>query len=340
MNPPSFKAIAAIFCIAWIVWIPRNSCGLTAVDEPGKEIPPEVDIRIEAMPKIAYVGDPIRIELDVSAPEPYQVEIPRPGPQIGDFAVLDFFPGPTVPDAGEPWETAEDTSLNHHRARILTAVYKTGKFVFPAVRIKLKTAEGKEVSLASDPINIEIQSILPDKNAKLKNLKKQAEMSEPVHWILWLIAVTACFILGFFLWRYWKKRRNVPPSSSPEQLRNALDLAEADLRDLLAHGLPDRGKAKQFYILLSEIIKRILEAAYEIPTAERTTLEIMDLLRLKPNTEPETVQRIESFLLRCDAVKFAKYIPSGTENEAVSKDAVQILADAKSSRQSAAVSGQ
>jgi hypothetical protein len=110
-------------------------------------------------------------------------------------------------------------------------------------------------------------------------------MSEPVRWVLWLIVAPACSAIGFFLWRYWKKKRRVPESASPEQLRDALDLAEADLRDLLARGLPGRGKTKQFYILLSEIIKRILEAAYEIHTAERTTLEITDSLRPKLSRE-------------------------------------------------------
>jgi hypothetical protein len=35
--------------------------------------------------------------------------------------------------------------------------------------------------------------------------------------------------------------------------------------------------------------------------------------------------RIESFLLHCDMVKFAKYIPGKTEHEAAAEDALRIL---------------
>jgi hypothetical protein len=108
-----------------------------------------------------------------------------------------------------------------------------------------------------------------------------------------------------------------------------LDIAETELRDLLARGLPERGMEKQFYVRLSEIAKKILEAGYTIHPAERTTAEIMDDLHSNARMDPESTKLINSFLLRCDVVKFAKYIPSALENEAISRDSLQILAKAK-----------
>ena len=87
--------------------------------------------------------------------------------------------------------------------------------------------------------------------------------------------------------------------------------------------------AKEFYVLLSEIVKRILEAGYEIHTAEQTTSEIMESLARKSDLEPEKLNRIESFFVRCDVVKFAKYVPSTPEHEAASENALEILAEAK-----------
>jgi hypothetical protein len=272
------------------------------------------------MPKTGTVGDLIRIDLDVTMPAGYQVEIPKPETQAGDFAIVDFSPGTTVP---------ETQGGQHHRARILTAIYRTGKFAFPPIRMKLRTAEGKEVALSSPPVDIEIQSVLTGNNPKLKDLKKQAEIPEAVRWALWLTLALAGCVFVAVAWRFWRRRRRRPVFPPPAQTRDLLDLAAADLQDLLARGLPDKGMVKQFYVLLSKTVKRILELGYEIRTAEQTTSEIMISLRRRPALEPENAQRIESFLLRCDVVKFAKYVPSKIELEACAQDALQILAQAR-----------
>jgi hypothetical protein len=52
-------------------------------------------------------------------------------------------------------------------------------------------------------------------------------------------------------------------------------------------------------------------------------------LHKKTELESGKTELIKSFLLRCDVVKFAKYLPSGIEHEAASKDALQILMEAK-----------
>ena len=85
------------------------------------------------------------------------------------------------------------------------------------------------------------------------------------------------------------------------------------------------------------MVKRILEAGYRIHTAERTTSEIMDSLRGESGRAREEMNRIESFLLQCDFVKFAKYVPEKAEHESAAQDALWIL---EISRQSAVGSGQ
>ena len=105
------------------------------------------------------------------------------------------------------------------------------------------------------------------------------------------------------------------------------ELAESELRDLVARRLLERGLVKQFYVMLTEIIKRILEARYAIQTAEKTTSEIITALQ-DGSGRPAKLQdlrRIESLLAACDLVKFAKYIPSKTEHEDAVESAFEIL---------------
>ncbi len=325
---------AAALWIVWLVSASLDAAGQVPQDTTQTSPPLGVGISIKAVPDIATVGDPIRINLDITMPAGYHVEIPRPESQLGDFTILDFFPGPTIPDMGKSGKSAPPSPpqagvSRHYRAQILTAIYKTGKFTFPSIRIKLGTANGREIALSSSPVEIEIRSVRGDKDQNLKDLKKQVEIPERGRWIVWLIAGAGLLALGIILWILRKRRSKRALHISPAQMQNRMDLAEADLRELLARGSPDNGHEKQFYILLSEIVKRILEAGYVIHTAEQTTSEITDSLCKNPNLESGEIELIESFLLRCDIVKFAKYAPSRIENEAVSNDALQILAEAR-----------
>ena len=284
-------------------------------------LPDGIQVRIDATPKTPTVGDPIRLELDIVMPAGYRAEILKPGYQTGDFSVLEFLPGPSIPGPAQ----SQSGANVHHRARITAAVYRTGSFTFPPVQIRIWTADGKQITASSRPVTVTIQSVLSGKDRELKDLKKQAEIPEPFPWLFWLTMLLALAILAAAAWILWKRRRNRIAARPAIPARDLLDIAEEELRALLARGLPEGRAAKQFYILLSGIVKRILEAGYSIHTSERTTSEIMDDLRSRPAPEPETMERIESFLLRCDLVKFAKYIPSKGENEAAAEDALWIL---------------
>jgi hypothetical protein len=311
-------------------------------------LPPGVIIRIEATPKVGMIGDPIRIDLDIAMPAGCQIEIPGIEKQLGDFTILEFLPGSAVPEAENPQSKAQTSAgvgqkRLHQQTRILTAVYKTGKFSFPPIQLKLKTADGKITVIQTDTVGIEIQSVLTGKDQDLRGLKKQAEIPEPFRWLLWSCIALAGIILAAIAWLLWRRNRKRPAVLTPEQTRDLLDLAETDLRNLLARGLPQSGMEKEFYVLLSEIVRRILEPGYEIHTAEQTTSEIMQSLAGRNAIETKNPELIESFLLRCDIVKFAKYIPSKSELEAAANDAMQILADAKkavSARQSSLIEEQ
>jgi hypothetical protein len=178
-------------------------------------------------------------------------------------------------------------------------------------------------------VDIQIQSVLAEKNPALRDLKKQAEIREPARWFLWgILALFVCLLCGI-IWYCWRRRKRKPAPLTPAQKQDLLELAEADLRNLLAQGFPEEGKEKRFYVLLSDIVKRILSAGYGIHTAEQTTSEIMDALDRGAVPGSEEKKQIESFLLRCDVVKFARYVPSKDEHAGVSEDALRILTMAK-----------
>ncbi len=317
----------------------------TAPQQP----PPGVDIKIQAQPLKATVGDPIWIDIDFTLPQGYQLQFPALPEQLGEFTVLETFPGPTIPSqqAGAKPVPApqapgsQNPGSIHHLARIVAALYRTGEFEFPALPVTLKGKDGKLVEMLTPSVKIQIESVLDEKDLNLKDLKKQAEIAEPNRWLLWLTLGAVAIILLLIAW-WWMKRRRRPaflPAVQPEV--DPLDQAEADLRELLGQGHLDKGMVKQFYVRMSEIMKRALEASYEIQTIEKTTSEIMAALTHPPedggaHPEPACLELVETLLLSCDMVKFARYIPSRAESDEAAAMAIQILVDCKERRQPAA----
>jgi hypothetical protein len=208
------------------------------------------------------------------------------------------------------------------------ALYKTGEFEFPPISMSLRSPEGKEILFSSPAVKVQIQSVLKSDDQNLKELKRQAEIKEPVRWLLWLTLACLFILLLAIAAAFWQRRRRRPAvfQSAVPQI-DPLELAESELRDLLGRGLLEKGFIKQFYIALSEIVRRVVEAGYGIHTLEMTTSEIMEDLRAdsKNHDGKENLARIESVLTLCDFAKFAKYLPSQRESEEAIRNAHQIL---------------
>jgi hypothetical protein len=296
--------------------------------------PPEVKVDIQATPQKATVGDPISIRLDISLPQSYQVILPKLGEQFGDFSILDFPPG-KIMTAGQDG----DQSVSQYQAQITVALFKTGEFEFPPIQVTLRGADGSESQVSSQPVKISIQSVLTEQDQDLKQLKKQAEIQEPVRWVMWLSIACLIIILAALAVWLWQRRRQpkLQPASQPDT--DLIALAESDLRDLIRRGMLEEGLTKQFYVSLSDIIKRILEAGFQIQTLEKTTSEILEELKLAGDDKRpgQALDTIESVLTECDLVKFAKYIPSQPENNAAVESAFEILDLAKKMKQPATV---
>jgi len=289
-------------------------------NEEPQALPAGIEIKIEAEPRTAAVGDPIRIDLTITMPKGYRASVPSVG-TVGDFTILEFYPGPSYPGASQLPVTEDQT---RHQARLVVAVYKVGEFEFPPIRCTLRDPSGKEIAAAGSPVKIQIQSILTEKDTTPRDLKKQAELPEPVSWIFWL-ALGLTVIAAAFLIRWWRLRQRRPVTAQPRQPElDPFAQAETELRNLLSQGLLEKGLTKQFYVSLSEIIKKVVEAGYGVPTAEQTTSEIAEDLR-KLQLEARDLHRAESFLANSDLVKFAKYHPSKLENDQSVTEAFQIL---------------
>src|SRR5262249_29466917 len=86
-----------------------------------------------------------------------------------------------------------------------------------------------------------------------------------------------------------------------------------------------------FYLELSEILKRYLGCRFGVISLERTTEEFMHDLK-QTAISWEDSQRIKTFLMDCDLVKFANYRPPADETRQIIECSLEIIDAAENSK--------
>ncbi len=288
---------------------------------------PGVEIRADAQPRKATVGDRIRIEITATLPDGTRADMPPLHGQLGEFTILEFQDRAAIEKSGPPKRVNTPTAEPLVLARLVVALYRPGEFEFPSLPIAVLAADGNEYSSASPPVKVQIVSVLGPQDDKLRDLKKQAQIEEPLRWLYWSGLILLLLLAMLVAWLLWRRRRRPALRKVCVPYLDPFASAEVELRDLLSRDFLERGLVKPFYVALSEIVKRVIEAGYGIPTAEKTTSEIMDLLCRDLNAEElaQDSRPAESFLAACDMVKFARYVPSAAENETAVDAAFDLL---------------
>ena len=132
-------------------------------------------------------------------------------------------------------------------------------------------------------------------------------------------------LLGVLYYLYRRKKAGkglLPKKVEPALPPHAVALAE--LYALKGSSLLPEGRIKEYYVQVSEIIRRYIEGRYFIVALELTTFELIEKLR-RADVETEIVQIIHDFLDRCDLVKFAKHAPNESESVEVWERAFDIV---------------
>jgi hypothetical protein len=284
--------------VSWWFLLLACCCSTLAASQPKVQMKTSVDATA------ITIGDVLTLKLEVRRPESLKLAFPSIGPKLGEWVVRgsNRLP-PSAADGGGRVDEVLALQLT---------IYKTGEFEIPGIEIEAVQPGGEKSILSSEPVKIKVESVLTGNQDTLKDLKPQAEIAtdyKPL--LLFLAALGSAVYLIYRLVQRLKHRRRALPAI-PQDRRTAEEIARQAIRQLLARKLIEQGYLKEFYLELSEIIKRFLGSKMGIPSLERTTEEFTDELR-QTTIQAGHYRMIRQFLDDCDLVKFAKYRPGAEE---------------------------
>jgi len=195
--------------------------------------------------------------------------------------------------------------------RLVLTTFTTGTYIIPEISIKYKDKNGIEKEITSKKIYINVESVQPSPLDKddIRDIKPPEKIKYPAIFYVILTLIPLITLGVYLLVKHLKERNISKVMKESEPDRPAHEIAYERLKKLEELNLLKEGKVKEYYVILSEIIRRYLEDRFKIPVIERTTIEVYREMKESKKIKIKELSLIKDFLEESDLVKFAKYIP-------------------------------
>lgn len=272
-------------------------------------------ITVDRSDDILRVGEVLRININVSVPEGYEVDLPEKEDVLGDFYVLSRrrrAPGFFIRDL--------------YRIEYELVTYDTGELLIPPIRLPLRKRDQTRI-IETDPIKIEVKSLLTADSRDIRPAKGLAGRTffGKKHFPVLLLGMGLLLLVVYFL---YKSKQ----SSYARGRKGEMDPDEEAFKLLLKlrnENLPKKGLTKEYYFRLSLIVRRYLEKRFFLRAPEMTTEEFLKEAERSNLLKEEQKSLLKDFLEKSDLVKFAEYGPRPIEIVDSYNAAVKLVRETK-----------
>ena len=107
--------------------------------------------------------------------------------------------------------------------------------------------------------------------------------------------------LAWQAWRRWQRRRASPPPPHVSAL--------AELERIAGFTITDATAADRFFVLVTDVLRRYLNARFEVNAIGQTTPELIQSVREVKHFADEQKALLDDLLAKADLVKFARDYP-------------------------------
>jgi hypothetical protein len=268
------------------------------------------------------IGDVITYTVLMTYDPGLEVQMPSPGVNLGQFEIRNYKVAEPQKKDGKLFESAS----------YQISTFETGEYEIPALEISYRSKADTSWSIIrTQPLTIKVESLNPDEAGDIRDIKPPMTPSYNYRaLIFWsVMGLLAIALVGALI--YVVRRRRQGRSIFPHRVkppRPAHEIALEELDELIAGDLLQTGQVKEYYSRLSEIIRRYIGNRFSIYALEMTSSQLLDSMRGE-NLPEDCVSLMNSFLIPCDLVKFAKFIPSDEEHSVTTEAAYRFVNDTK-----------
>ena len=229
----------------------------------------------------------------------------------------------------------DTTDLGNNRQQInrdiILQSFDSGVYVLPPVLY----ITGKD-TIESNPLTLKVIPVKVDSLRDIHDYKPVHEVPFRLldlvpSWITdywWIYLLVAIIIAaGVYAYLRWFRKGENPFKPREVQLP-PYDEAIKRLQELKAKNLWQNGQEKEYYTVMTDILRNYIDRRFDINAVEMTTTQI--IATLKQNDETRAVnEQLKEILDVADFVKFANQRPLADDNEMAYQRAVRFVEDTK-----------
>jgi len=252
------------------------------------------------------IAETLLLELEAAIAPGYEVQMPKVDKALENFGLLD------LQNMGDRLDENNNV-VSRYRYRL--EPFLSGTFAIPAFAFEfydVNSPDEKRYRLDTEPIDIEVASLLGEQRAELQIADIEGVVGmpkEPSYWWVWTTGVVVV-IAGGVAWFSLRRRRL---QELVRILRPAHEIAYARLRALVGEDLIKGGRIKEFYERISDILRHYIEHRFDLRAPERTTEEFLIELQWTDALSDSDKEHLGEFLRHCDLVKFARHRPTSEQ---------------------------
>jgi hypothetical protein len=267
-----------------------------------------VKVTVEVAPKHPLLSEEPVLTLTIESEKGVEVKKPPFGESLGAFIIRDFHePLPEILDDREILRqqyTLEPTQTGENYIFPVTVTFVDNR----------PDGDGKEHTLETEGLTIEVKSMLETEAPSLADLKPAegpvALPEKPASLLGWILGGAGVLAAALVLVLVSRRKKAVPL----EKKLTPKELAFLEFKQLLESGLIE-GDIKIFYVELTGIVRRYIERTTGIRAPEQTTEEFLWEIGGKEIFSGDEQSRLQRFLEAADLVKFAAFKPGKKEVE-------------------------
>jgi hypothetical protein len=250
------------------------------------------------------IADTVLLQFEATLGPGYKVQMPKVDKALENFGIVDW------DNLGEKLDARNNvvTTCQYRLEPLLSGQYEIPAFTFAFHDVNDPNATHE---LASEPIAVEVTSLLGDQRAKLviEDIEGVVEMPrKSIPWWIWPTAgLDMAVVAAAVTWFLLRSRR---AKMLVRTFRPAHELAYARLRALVGENLVEQGRIREFYDRISGILRHYIEDRFDLRAPERTTEEFLVELPYTDVLSQSDKEVLSEFLTHCDLVKFAKHDPT------------------------------
>ncbi len=228
--------------------------------------------------------------------------------------IADSLQGIEIVKRGEVQIQKNGTDVLEKADYIITS-FDSGTVVVPPLPFQFMVmGDTTKQEAETSPIPIFVHTVEVDTNLDIRDIKPPLSLSitfaELLPYILGILGLAG---LGWLFYYVWNKRRKGESLIPEAPKRPAHEVALEALRSLESEHLYQRGKIKEHYSQLTDIVRTYIERRFNVMAMEMVTDEIMSSQHIS-SLEKNVREPLKELLTLSDYVKFAKLIPSEKEN--------------------------